>query len=288
VMRTLHWTPTPRTGQGLAGILYEAASGTVAHHAWHPSRYAPVVRSKLGTLLAVLLLGALAAAAVLLYLRETEKDRQIAEQKRIIQALEQRLDRSWAEELVADVRVDALTRDPDGGGPEMTLTFAQYQPGTETPALRKTMTLPGEEFYIDGLVVQFERKLVEEGDGLRGKSLLFFRRAFGDRQKPVDGVPLYRQAAVASEVSADIPESLRVDSVPSEFERQIWSRFWTYANDPALAASAGIRVAQGEAVHTRAVRGQVYKVTLGAGHGLSLVPRLPGAMVGDAVEAGGR
>jgi|SRR5580658_328286 hypothetical protein len=43
---------------------------------------------------------------------------------------------------------------------------------------------------------------------------------------------------------------------------------------------AGIRVAQGEAVHTRATRGQVYKVTLSAAHGLSLVPRLPAAMVG--------
>jgi hypothetical protein len=33
------------------------------------------------------------------------------------------------------------------------------------------------------------------------------------------------------------------------------------------------------------VRGQVYKVTLSASHGLSLVPRLPGAMVGDAPDA---
>jgi hypothetical protein len=54
----------------------------------------------------------------------------------------------------------------------MTLTFAQYAPGTETPSVRKTMTLPGEEFSIDALVVYFDRKWVEEGDGLRGKSLL--------------------------------------------------------------------------------------------------------------------
>ncbi len=228
----------------------------------------------------MLLLGALVAAGLFLYENATEKDRQIAEQKRVIAALELRLDRSWAEELVADVRVDAITKDPDGGQPEMTLTFAQYAPGTETPALRKTMTLPGEEFYIDALVVEFQRKLVEEGDGLRGKSLLFFRRAFGSRQKPVDGVPLYR-AGGAMGVSEDIPDGLRVDTDPSEYERQVWARFWTYANDPGRAAEAGIRVAQGEAVHTRAVRGQVYKVTLSAAHGLSLVPRLPGAMVGE-------
>jgi hypothetical protein len=238
------------------------------------------VNVKLGALAVVILLGALVAAGFFLYESATEKDRQIAEQKRVIAGLELRLDRSWAEELVADVRVDALTRDPDGGQPEMTLTFAQYAPGTERPSLRKTMTLPGEEFYLDALVVEFQRKLVEEGDGLRGKSLLFFRRAFGDRQKPVDGVPLYRQGTVTS-VSEDIPDGLRVDPEPTEYEKQIWTRFWTYANDPGLAARAGIRVAQGEAVHIRAVRGQVYKVTLSAAHGLSLVPRLPGAMVGE-------
>ena len=245
------------------------------------------MKAKLGAVAMVLFFGALGAAGFVLYERATEKDRQIAEQQRVIAALELRLDRNWAEELVADVRVDAITKDPDGGEPEMTLTFAQYAPGTETAALRKTMTLPGEEFYIDALVVEFQRKLVEEGDGLKGKSLLFFRRAFGDRQKPVDGVPLYRQGGVTSR-SEEIPDGLRVDPEPGEYERQIWTRFWTYANDPAQAAEAGIRVAQGEAVHTRAVRGQVYKVTLSASHGLSLVPRLPAAMVGEMPDATAR
>jgi hypothetical protein len=242
------------------------------------------MKAKLGALAMLLFLGALAAAGFFLYESATEKDRQIADQKRVIAALELRLDRSWAEELVADVRVDALTRDPDSGQPEMTLTFAQYAPGTETPSVRKTMTLPGDEFYVDALVVEFQRKLVEEGDGLRGKSLLLFRRAFGDRQKPMDGVPLYRRSGTLS-VSEDIPDGLRVDPEPGEYERGVWARFWTYANDPGQAAQAGIRVAQGEAVHTRAVRGQVYKVTLSASHGLSLVPRLPGAMVGEAPDA---
>jgi hypothetical protein len=133
-------------------------------------------------------------------------------------------------------------------------------------------------------VVKFERKLVEEGEGLRGKSLLFFRRAFGDRQKPVEGVPLYLQSAETAG-SEGIPDRLRIDVQPSDYERQVWTRFWTYANDPAQAREAGIRVAQGEAVHTRAVQGQVYKVTLSAAHGLSLVPRLPAAMVGEMPDA---
>ncbi len=245
------------------------------------------MKAKLGALAVLILLGALVSAGFFVYESATEKERQIAEQKRVIADLEVRLDRTWAEELVADVRVDALTRDPDGGRPETTVTFVQYAPGTETPSLRKTMILPGQEFYIDALVVEFQRKLVEEGDGLQGKSLLLLRRAFGDLQKPVDGVPLYRESA-APNVSEDIPDRLRVDPEPTEYEKEIWTRFWTYANDPGLAARAGIRVAQGEAVHVRPVRGQVYKVTLSAAHGLSLVPRLPGAMVGETPEGQGQ
>jgi len=245
------------------------------------------MKSKLSVFLVLLLVGAVGAVGFFLYRRATETDRQLEEQKRVITALELRLERTWAEELVADVRVDALARNPDGGEPEMTLTFAQYAPGTETPSLRKTMTLPGEEFYIDALLVKFERKLVEEGDGLRGRSLLFFRRAFGDRQKPIEGVPLYLRSAETTG-SEGIPDTLRIDVRPSDYEREVWTRFWKYANDPAQAREAGIRVAQGEAVHTRAVQGQVYKVTLSAAHGLSLVPRLPAAMVGEVPDAAAR
>jgi hypothetical protein len=137
------------------------------------------------------------------------------------------------------------------------------------------MTLPGEEFYIDALVVRFDRKYVEAGDGLRGKSLLLFRRAFGDQQKPVDGVPLF-----TGQAGSQIPELMQVDRVPSDFEKQIWTRFWDYANDPTLAAAQGIRVAQGEAPHIRAVAGQVYKLTLRSSGGLEITPRLPAAVVG--------
>lgn len=238
---------------------------------------------KLATAATLLVLGALGAAGYVLYQDQTAKDRTIAEQKRVIEALGQQLDRTWAEQLVADVRIDALVRDPDGGDPSMHVTFVEYAPGTETPKLRKAMTLPGEEIYVDALVVEFQRAWVEQGDALRGKSLLFFRRAFGDRQRPVDGVPLYRESATRSG-SDDIPDGLAVDAEPTAFERGIWTRFWTYANDPALAAQAGVRVAQGEAVHTRAVQGQVYEVTLSASHGLSLVPRLPAAMVGGSPD----
>jgi hypothetical protein len=199
------------------------------------------------------------------------KDRVIAEQRRVITELEGKLDRAWAAELVGDLRVESVTAEP----PEVVATFYQYAPGTETPVVVRRLRLAGTEIYVDALVVTFERKFVEAGDGLRGKSLLLFRRAFGDRQKPVDGVPLFR-----AEGASPIPEVAQVDPAPSEFERGLWARFWDYANDPRRAAGDGIRIAQGEAPHIKPVAGQVYKLTLRAAGGLEITPRLPAAVTG--------
>src|SRR5688572_7706730 len=121
-----------------------------------PSRYYRGMASRrlsVGAVLAV----TLAAGAAYLYWRSTEKERVIAEQRRLIAALEQKLDRAWASELVGDLRVDAV----DAEKQQMRVTFFQYAPGTERPVVERSMTLPGSEVYIDALVVTFERKLVE-------------------------------------------------------------------------------------------------------------------------------
>jgi hypothetical protein len=219
-------------------------------------------------LIAVVLVG------YVVYRHFTEKDRIIEAQRRIIGELEVKLDRAWASELIADIRVDRLAKNA-AGEQTMDLTFVQYQRGTEIPLVKRSFSLPGDELYIDALVVQFDRAFVDVGDGLRGKSLLVFRRAFGDKQRPVDGVPLY----TAGEGS--VPEIARVDAKPTAFEIELWERFWTYANDPKAAAAAGVRIAQGEAPHVRARAGQVYQLTLRSSGGLEIKPRLPDAVVGD-------
>src|SRR5262245_36693400 len=208
-----------------------------------------------------------------IYWHYTEKDRGIAEQRRIIGELAKKLDRAWTSELVADMRVNRVSTDLEGK-PQMDLTFVQYQPGSQVPVLKRTFTLPGDEFYVDALVVQFDRQFVDEGDALRGRSLLLFRRAFGDQQKPADGVALFR-----TKEDSPIPEVARVDDTPSPFEQEIWSRFWEYANDAKQAQAAGIRVAQGEAPHVKAVAGQVYKLSLRASGGLEITPRIPDAVL---------
>ncbi len=237
-------------------------------------RYNAAMASPLRFLLYAAPLVAVGLLGNMVYQHFTQKDRVIAEQRQVITKLEKNLDRAWAEEMVADLRVDDVG--PDAAGkPRMKLTFIQYQPGREdAEAFRRQMTLPGEEVYIDAFVVQFERKLVDEGDGLQGKSMLLFRRAFGDQQQPVDGVPLFR-----GEGTSPIPQIVQVENQPTAFEQDIWTRFWEYANDKKLAAEKGIRIAQGEAPHVKVEKNQVYKLTLRQSGGLQITPRLPSAAI---------
>lgn len=215
------------------------------------------------------LLAAMGGAGYWFYWTAGAKDRTIEQQARVIAELEKKLDRAWATEQVADIRVDDVRG--EAASKELAVTFIQYQPGTETPMFKKSFTLSGEELYVDALVVSFDRGFVDGADKLKGKSLLLFRRAFGDRQQPVDGVPLFR-----TETNM-IPAELQVDAIPTAFELEIWARFWELANDPVAAREKGVRFAQGEAPHVKAVKGQVYKLSLRASGGLELTPRLPAA-----------
>ena len=58
----------------------------------------------------------------------------------------------------------------------------------------------------------------------------------------------------------------------SDFEKQIWSEFWTIANDEAKAKELGIRAAHGEAPSMKLQKGKSYRIQLRASDGLSITP----------------
>ncbi len=120
----------------------------------------------------------------------------------------------------------------------------------------------GDKVYIESWVVKFGDEYVEQGDPLRSTSLCLFRRLFGEAQRPIDGFDLDRNGTR--------PAAYRTGREPSEFERDIWSRFWELANDPDEAEKLGVRVAHGEAPYQKMVPGKRYKVTLRASGGLSI------------------
>jgi hypothetical protein len=195
-------------------------------------------------------------------------------QARLIAELSGRLDRLKAEDLVGDLAVTGQERGPDGAMVTH-LSFVEYRPGTTDKLIAKTFTVRGEEVYVDALVVHFDDRFVEVGDGLRGRSLLLFRRAFGDQQKPSEGVPLWTSGGGRED---PVPAGLEQGGAAAAFERDLWVRFWTLANDPEAAHRAGVRVAQGEAPHVVARPHQIYQLKLRAAGGLELKPRLSQAL----------
>ena len=113
-------------------------------------------------------------------------------------------------------------------------------------------------------MVKFADEFVEQANLDRSTSICLFRRLFGEHQEPYQG---YTLDQVESR-----PNVYGRDGMVSDFEQQIWSEFWEFANDPTRAAEKGIRAAHGEAVATRLRPGQTYRVLLRASDGLTIQP----------------
>ena len=127
----------------------------------------------------------------------------------------------------------------------------------------RRFSIAGDVVYLDAWVIKFTDDYVERGDLLRSTSVCMFRRIFGEAQRPVDGFEL-------DPVGAQ-PTAYRTGE-PSEFEQELWSEFWSYANDPEKAKTKGVRAMHGEAPSIKLMPGKSYRVQLRASGGLSVVP----------------
>lgn len=128
----------------------------------------------------------------------------------------------------------------------------------------KEFTIEGDVVYVDAFVAKVTDEAVEVADPVRSASFCLFRRVFGEFQQPKDGFPL--------DPMGGQPAAYRAGREPSDFEREIWSKFWHYANNPEEAQKKGIRAAHGEAPFHKLVPGKRYKVLLRSSGGLSFSP----------------
>jgi hypothetical protein len=92
---------------------------------------------------------------------------------------------------------------------------------------------------------------------------------FGESQPPVEGFEL-------DPVGAQ-PTAYRRGGRVSEWEQQLWDRFWEYANDPTKAQQEGVRAAHGEAPFIKLAPKKSYRIELRASGGLSIVAEQPKA-----------
>jgi hypothetical protein len=81
-----------------------------------------------------------------------------------------------------------------------------------------------------------------------------FRRVFSSTMRPEDGF--------AIDKDGQEPEVYAEKQAASEFEKDLWKRFWDLANDEKLAKERGVRAIHGDAPSMRLEPDRVYEICL--------------------------
>jgi hypothetical protein len=192
-----------------------------------------------------------------------ERDSRIKELGQEVDDLNLALRLLKVDHRLAEIRVLDQTKNDDG---KITTKLQFVEVGDDGKPIDapRELTIDGDLAYIDAWVVKYHDKLVESGNPLGATSVCLFRRIFGETQKPADGFPLDR--------NGEQPIVYRHGEQVTDRERQIWSQFWDYANNPTLAEQAGVRAAHGEAPSIKLRPGKLYRLELRASGGLTIVP----------------
>ena len=156
---------------------------------------------------------------------------------------------------VANIKVLSVEEDEDGS-PLMNVSFTEVGSDGEEIGISKNYTIKGNKFYVDGWIVAFEDKYIEQADELRGASLFVFKSIYGNDERP-------RDAQRLDDDSQDRP-GIYEDDRKSEFEQKIWSDFWGVCNDTHKQAELGIRASHGQTTYIVGKEGKTYQVEIRA------------------------
>ena len=156
---------------------------------------------------------------------------------------------------VANIKVLNTDEDEDGN-PVMHVSFTEVGPDGDEVGGSKMYTIKGTKFYVDGWIVAFEDKYIEEADELRGASLFVFKSIYGDGEAP-------RDAQRLDDDSQERPGIYETDQ-KSEFEQKIWSDFWGVSNDAHRQQELGIRASHGQTTYILGKEGKTYQVEIRA------------------------
>jgi len=192
------------------------------------------------------------------------KDAEIDKLKASIKRLELALHYLKIDHRVARFSVVDQIKDEATGEITSVIEFVELDDQGQPIDTPRQFRIQGDIVYIDGWVVKFEDKYVEQADLERGTSLLLFKRIFGSGQRPDDGQPL-------DEVGT-APRAYSRDHKISDFEKKIWDDFWTIANDPERARQLGIRAAHGGAPSMKVEKGKYYRILLRSSGDPTIVP----------------
>lgn len=210
-------------------------------------------------------LAAVAAASVYLSYELVVEPRralqnQILEQKGTILKLEQDKQRletylKILKHIDRRARIEVLRQAKDPlGNLQTTIRFTEVDDDGKPINISRELTLPGPEVYFDTLVIKFDDHFIEQGDPVKGAALMVFRRVFSSNMRAEDGFVLDKDGQE--------PEVYAGRQAASEFEKDLWKRFWELANDEKLAQERGVRAIHGDAPYMRLEPDRTYEICL--------------------------
>lgn len=169
--------------------------------------------------------------------RVEEQQQELAEKTLKIDQLETARYLLKVDQRIAELRVLSQTPGPEEGDPVVTtVEFVETDPEGKQIGEPQRFDVPGEQVYLEYLVVKFDDEYVEQAHLEKGTAICLFRRLFGSAQKPEEGFPL--------DAPNTRPTAYARGERMSEFEEQLWADFWDLAHDPDRLAELGIRNAQ--------------------------------------------
>ncbi len=225
-----------------------------------PKRKLPVRLALWGALLVGAAAAGIYVADQLLVAPQRDLKRQIEAQKREIARLEEQNERleTYIKLLrftERRARIEVLDQQLNESGiPVSRIRFTEIDGAGAPVTVAREFTLTGLEVYIDTLTIRLEYHFVEQGDPLKGWALMLFLRIFTSGFRPEEGYVLDRDGLP--------PEVYAEQKASTDFEKNLWRRFWELAKDEDLARKNGVRAIHGDAPYTRLEHNKVYHVTL--------------------------
>lgn len=182
--------------------------------------------------------------------KKEEENARLKKEKEELEGFVKNLERT---ERRASLYVKDQQKTPDG---HVTTTCILTELDKDSNPVRSfgEATLEGDEIYVDALVLKHLDQHVKNGEPLKDKAVMIFRRIFSNKLKPDDGYAL--------DVEGQAPLAYAADHAPSEYEKGLWKDFWNIATDPELRKKHDIRAAQGTAVYQKVKKDQYFIISL--------------------------
>ncbi|MBI4717737.1 MAG: hypothetical protein HY763_08040 [Planctomycetes bacterium] len=157
-----------------------------------------------------------------------------------------------------------VTQRLEGGGhsPQTHLLWQEIGPDG-TAGRPQRLAVSGELVYVEAAVLKFDYGSASDAATSARTSLALFRRVFGDRQQPADGAELDTGTLPVPDRGAD-------PSTDTWDDQRLWEMFWQFVDNPVLAETYAIRVAQIEAPAVPLNAGNVWEVSLDHAGGINI------------------